>query len=166
MFEPYGADAMRWNLLSSPILRGGDFAVTETGIRDTVRHVLLPIWNTWYFLTLYANAAETTGTFRTDQTDVLDRYLLGELRTLVRSITATMDEYDLFGACQNVVDFVDTLSNWYIRRSRDRFWAGDQDAIDTLHTALVTLCQVAAPLLPLLTEHLYVGARPASAACT
>ena len=88
---------------------------------------------------------------------MLDRYLLGELRTLVRSITSTMDDYDLFGACQNVVDFVDTLSNWYIRRSRDRFWAGDQDAIDTLHTALVTLCQVAAPLLPLLTEHLYTG---------
>ena len=141
MFESHGADAMRWNLLSSSILRGGDFAVTEAGMRDTVRHVLLPIWNTWYFLTLYANAAETTGTFRTDQTDVLDRYLLGELRTLVRSMTATMDDYDLYGACQNVVDFIDTLSNWYIRRSRDRFWAGDQDAIDTLHTALVTLCQ-------------------------
>ena len=157
MFESHGADAMRWNLLSSSILRGGDFAVTEAGIRDTVRHVLRPIWNTWYFLTLYANAAETTGTFRTDQTDVLDRYLLGELRTLVRSMTATMDDYDLYGACQNVVDFIDTLSNWYIRRSRDRFWAGDQDAIDTLHTALVTLCRVAAPVLPLLTDHLYVG---------
>ena len=63
-------------------------------------------------------------------------------------MTSTMDDYDLFGACQNVVEFVETLSNWYIRRSRDRFWAGDQDAIDTLHTALVTLCRVAAPLLP------------------
>jgi isoleucyl-tRNA synthetase len=148
---------MRWNLLSSPILRGGDFAVTESGMRDTVRHVVRPIWNTWYFLTLYANAAGTTGTHRTDQTDVLDRYLLGELRTLVRSMTSTMDDYDLFGACQNVVEFVETLSNWYIRRSRDRFWAGDQDAIDTLHTALVTLCQVAAPLLPMVTEHIYAG---------
>jgi isoleucyl-tRNA synthetase len=157
VFEEYGADAMRWNLLSSPILRGGDFAVTESGMRDTVRHVVRPIWNTWYFLTLYANAAGTTGTHRTDQTDVLDRYLLGELRTLVRSMTSTMDDYDLFGACQNVVEFVETLSNWYIRRSRDRFWAGDQDAIDTLHTALVTLCQVAAPLLPMVTEHIYAG---------
>ena len=72
---------------------------------------------------------------------MLDRYLLGELRTLVRSMTTTMDDYDLFGACQNVVEFVETLTNWYIRRSRDRFWAGDQDAIDTLHTALVTLCR-------------------------
>ncbi len=112
MFKSYGADAMRWNLLSSPILRGGDFAVTENGMRDTVRHVIRPIWNAWYFLTLDAIAAGTTGTFRTDQTDVLDRYLMGELRTLVRSMTSTMDDYDLFGACQNVVEFVETLTNW------------------------------------------------------
>ena len=59
MFDTYGSDAMRWYLLSSPILRGGDFSVTETGIRDTVRHVILPLWNSWYFLTLYANAAGT-----------------------------------------------------------------------------------------------------------
>jgi isoleucyl-tRNA synthetase len=68
-----------------------------------------------------------------------------------------MDVYDLFGACENVAVFLDTLTNWYIRRSRDRFWAGDQGAIDTLHTALVTLCQVAAPLLPLVTEHIHDG---------
>ena len=68
-----------------------------------------------------------------------------------------MDEYDLFGACEAVATFLDTLTNWYIRRSRDRFWAGEQDAIDTLHTALVTLAQVAAPLLPLVTEHVYLG---------
>jgi isoleucyl-tRNA synthetase len=88
---------------------------------------------------------------------VLDRYLLGELRTLVQSMEAAMDEYDLFAACQTAVRFVDTLSNWYIRRSRDRFWDGDQDAIDTLHTALVTFARVTAPLLPLLSEHIYRG---------
>jgi isoleucyl-tRNA synthetase len=163
MFDVHGADAMRWYLLSSPILRGADFSVTETGLRDTVRHVILPFWNAYYFLTLYANAAETTGTFRTDQTDVLDRYLLGELRGLVEGVTETMDVYDLFGACENVATFLDTLTNWYIRRSRDRFWAGDQDAIDTLHTALVTLCQVAAPLLPLVTEHVHDGLTGGSA---
>ena len=157
MFDVHGADAMRWYLLSSPILRGADFSVTETGLRDTVRHVILPFWNAYYFLTLYANAAETTGTFRTDQTDVLDRYLLGELRGLVEGVTETMDVYDLFGACENVATFLDTLTNWYIRRSRDRFWSGDQDAVDTLHTALVTLCQVAAPLLPLVSEHVHDG---------
>lgn len=157
VFDVYGADAMRWYLLSSPILRGADFSVTEGGIRDTVRHVILPFWNAWYFLTLYANAVGKVGTLRTDQTDVLDRYVLGETRTLVTEMTSRMEAYDLFGACEAVGSYLDTLTNWYIRRSRDRFWAGDQDAIDTLHTALVTLCQVAAPLLPLVTEEVYGG---------
>ncbi|MCB0924620.1 MAG: isoleucine--tRNA ligase [Mycobacterium sp.] len=157
MFDTYGADAMRWLLLSSPILRGADFSVTEAGIRDTVRHVVLPIWNAYSFLALYGNAAGLHGSVRTDQSDVLDRYLMGELRLLVESVTDRMDVYDLFGAAESVASFLDTLTNWYIRRSRDRFWAGDQDAIDALHTALVTLCQVAAPLLPLVTEHVYAG---------
>jgi isoleucyl-tRNA synthetase len=157
MFDIHGADAMRWYLLSSPILRGADFSVTETGLRDTVRHVILPFWNAYYFLTLYANAAGTTGSIRTDQSDVLDRYLLGEVRRLVDAVTTQLDDYDLFAACESVSSFLDTLTNWYIRRSRDRFWDGDQDAIDTLHTALVTLCQVAAPLLPLVTEEISRG---------
>ncbi len=162
MFDTYGADAMRWNLLSSAILRGGDVSVTEAGIRDTVRHTILPLWNSWYFLTLYSNAAGTVGRFRTPadddgQTDVLDRYLFGELNGLVAGVTEAMDAEDLFGACAVVTRFLDTLTNWYIRRSRDRFWAGDQDAIDTLHTALVVLCQVAAPTLPLVAEHIYSG---------
>jgi isoleucyl-tRNA synthetase len=157
MFDTYGADAMRWLLLSSPILRGADFSVTEAGIRDTVRHVILPLWNAYSFLTLYANAADTVGTYRTDQTDVLDRYLMGELRGLVAGVTERMDAYDLFGACEGVATFLDTLTNWYIRRSRDRFWAGEQGAIDALHTAIVTLCQVAAPLLPLIAEHIHMA---------
>jgi isoleucyl-tRNA synthetase len=157
VFDTYGADAMRWYLLSSPILRGADFSVTEEGMRDTVRHVILPFWNAWYFLTLYANAADIVGTVRTDQTDVLDRYLLGELHALVRRTGDAFEQYDLFGACESVAAFLETLTNWYIRRSRDRFWAGDQDAVDTLHTALVTLCQVAAPLLPLVSEHVHDG---------
>jgi isoleucyl-tRNA synthetase len=157
MFDAYGADAMRWMLLASPILRGADFAVTEAGIRDTVRHVILPYWNAFYFLTLYANAAGISGSVRTDQTDVLDRYLMGELRDLVRSVSERFDAYDLYGACESVAGFLDTLTNWYIRRSRDRFWSGDADAIDALHTALVTVSQVAAPLLPLLSDHVHTA---------
>lgn len=157
MFEAYGSDAMRWYLLSSPILRGSDFSVTETGMRDTVRQVVLPLWNAYYFLTLYAGAAETVGTFRTDQTDVLDRYLLGELAELIDVVTVSMDAYDLFGACDHVQRFLDTLTNWYIRRSRDRFWEGDQDAIDTLHTALVLFTRVTAPLLPMIAEQVHTG---------
>ena len=157
MFDTHGADAMRWHLLSSSILRGGDGMVTEEGIRDTVRHVLLPLWNSWYFLSLYANAADRQGRMRTDSSNVLDRYLLAKSRTLVAELTETLDAFDLFGACQLVRDHLDVLTNWYIRRSRDRFWEGDVDAIDTMHTALSVLTRSIAPLLPLVAEEIHLG---------
>jgi isoleucyl-tRNA synthetase len=157
VFDDHGADAMRWYLMSSPILRGGDFSVTESGIRDTVRQVLLPVWNSWYFLSLYANAAGTSGHERTDQTNVLDRYVLAKLRATVESTATSLDAYDLFGACQSLRSFLDVLTNWYIRRSRDRFWEGDQDAVDTLHTVLDVLTKAAAPLLPLLADEVHRG---------
>ncbi len=157
VFDTYGADAMRWYLLSSSILRGADLAVTEDGIRDTVRQVLLPLWNTWYFLSLYARAEGRTGTWRTDSTDELDRYILAKTHDLVGTLTEQMDGYDLFAACGSVRTFLDVLTNWYVRRSRDRFWEGDQAAIDTLHTVLSVLCRGAAPLLPLTAEAVYRG---------
>jgi isoleucyl-tRNA synthetase len=157
VFDSYGSDAMRWYLLSSPVLRGGNFSVTEDGIRETVRQVLLPLWNTWYFLSLYANAAGVRGATRTDSADVLDRYVLAKTRALVADVTEAMDVDDLFGACAHVRGFLDALTNWYVRRSRDRFWSGDRDAIDTLHTVLSIVCRVAAPLLPLTTEHVHRG---------
>ena len=157
MFDTHGADAMRWYLLSSSILRGGDGMVTEEGMRDTVRHVLLPLWNSWYFLTLYANAADHQGSIRTDSTNVLDRYVLAKTRVLVAEMTEVMDAHDLFGACQVVRDYLDVLTNWYIRRSRDRFWAGDHDAIDTMHSVLSVLTRVVAPLLPLVSEEIHSG---------
>ena len=157
VFDTYGADAMRWYLLSSAILRGADFSVTEAGIRETVRQVMLPLWNSWYFLGLYANAENISGKVRVDSTNVLDRYILAKTADLVGSVTDDLDAYDLFSACSSIRDFLDVLTNWYIRRSRDRFWAGDVDAVDTLHTVLETLCRVAAPLLPLVTDEVYRG---------
>ena len=163
VFDSHGADAMRWYLLSSPILRGGDFSVTETGMRDTVRQVLLPMWNSWYFLSLYANAEGKTGRVRTDSAHVLDRYVLAKLADTIDSVTASMDSYDLFAACQTIRGFLDVLTNWYIRRSRDRFWAGDDDAIDTLHTVLDLLTKIAAPLLPMVTDEIARGLAGGSA---
>ena len=157
MFDAHGADAMRWHLLSSPILRGGDGMVTETGMRDTVRQVLLPLWNTWYFLSLYANAAGHEAQERTDSDDVLDRYILAKTGELVVDVTSELDDYDLFGACQTVRDYLDVLTNWYVRRSRARFWDGDPQAIDTLHTAMSVLVRAIAPLLPLVAESIYLG---------
>ena len=157
VFDTYGADAMRWHLLSSTILRGGDLAVTENGIRESVRHVVLPMWNTYSFFTMYANAAGYTAQRRVESGDPLDQYILGKLRALVIEVTSAMDAYDLFAACGTVRTFLDALTNWYVRRSRERFWAGDPEALDVLWTVLTTLCQVAAPLLPLTTEAVYRG---------
>jgi len=157
VFETYGADAMRWYLLSSPILRGGDFSVTEAGIRETVRQVALPLWNTWYFLSLYANAEGATGKWSTASTNVLDRYVLAKTHDLIDDLTDQLDAYDLSEACATIRSFLDAMTNWYVRRSRDRFWSGDQEAIDTLHTVLHVLCRVIAPLQPLLAEEIFRG---------
>jgi isoleucyl-tRNA synthetase len=157
MFDSYGADAMRWFLMASPILRGGDLIVTEQGIRDSVRQVLNPLWSAYNFFTLYANAEGYTATRRTDSTHMLDRYVLAKAHALVADVTAAMDVYDISGACGLVRGFFDALTNWYIRRSRDRFWAGDHEAFDTLYTVLETVCRVAAPLLPMVTEDIWRG---------
>ncbi len=157
VFDRDGSDAMRWFLMASPILRGGNLVVTEQGIREAVRQALLPLWNSWYFLALYANAAGVTGRWRTDSGHVLDRYVLAKLHDVVADVTARMDRYDIAGACDSVRGFCDVLTNWYVRRSRDRFWAGEQDAIDTLHTVLEVTARVSAPLLPLTSEAIWRG---------
>ncbi|HEY6425286.1 MAG TPA: isoleucine--tRNA ligase [Pseudonocardiaceae bacterium] len=157
VFDRDGSDAMRWFLMASPILRGGNLVVTEQGIREAVRQALLPLWNSWYFLSLYANAAGVDGRWRADSQHVLDRYVLAKLHDLVADVTALMDRYDIAGACERVRGFCEVLTNWYVRRSRDRFWAGEQDAIDTLHTVLEVTCRAAAPLLPLTTEAIWRG---------
>ena len=157
MFDVYGSDAMRWMLMSSPVLRGGDMPVTEAGIRDAVRHVLLPLWNVWYFFSLYTNASSYEAKPRVDSENLLDRYVLAKTGELVASVTAQLDAYDISGACQSVRVFLDALTNWYVRRSRDRFWDGDTDAFDTLYTVLETLCRVLAPLAPMTAEEIWRG---------
>jgi isoleucyl-tRNA synthetase len=160
VFDTHGSDAMRWYLLSSPILRGNDFSVTAAGLRETARQILLPLWNAWYFLALYANVEGYQGEVRTagDQSDhVLDRYVLAKTRELVDEMTEAMDAYDLYAACVRIRSFVEVLTNWYIRRSRQRFWDGDHAAVDTLHTVLETLVRVAAPLLPHVTDEIFAG---------
>jgi isoleucyl-tRNA synthetase len=157
VFDRDGSDAMRWFLMASSILRGGNLVVTEQGIREGVRQAILPLWNTWYFLALYANAAGIEGVTRTDSTHVLDRYVLAKTAELVETVTEAQDRYDIAGACLAVREHAEVLTNWYVRRSRDRFWDGDRDAIDTLHTVLEVTCRVAAPLLPLTTEAIWRG---------
>ncbi|ANW64655.1 isoleucine--tRNA ligase [Mycobacterium sp. djl-10] len=154
VFDRDGSDAMRWFLMASPILRGGNLVVTEQGIRDGVRQVLLPLWNAYSFLTLYA---PKVGTWRTDSTHVLDRYILAKLAELRMSLTPALDTCDISGACEQLRQFTEALTNWYVRRSRSRFWEEDADAIDTLHTVLEVTSRLAAPLLPMATEVIWRG---------
>jgi isoleucyl-tRNA synthetase len=161
VFDRDGADAMRWFLMSSSVIRGGNLVVTEEGIRQGVREFLLPLWSTYYFFTLYANAAGPDGyeaVWRTDATNVLDRYLLAKTHALVVDVQTHLDALDTPLAANAIRDFADVLTNWYVRRSRDRFWDGtDRDAFDTLFTVLETLTRVAAPLAPLVTEEVWKG---------
>ncbi|MEZ5380840.1 MAG: isoleucine--tRNA ligase [Microthrixaceae bacterium] len=171
VMESIGSDALRWHLMSSPIIRGGDLRVSEDGkeFADVVRLILNPIWNTYSFFTTYANIDGYRATFRTDATGPLDRYLLAKTAQLRDAMGAAMDAYDIPGACNQVASYLDALTNWYVRRSRDRFWApadrgasgelapDKADAYDTLYTALTTLCRLVAPLLPLVAEEVYCG---------
>ncbi|QBR74074.1 isoleucine--tRNA ligase [Microbacterium sediminis] len=163
VFDRDGSDAMRWFLMSSSVLRGGNLIVTEEGIRAGVREFLLPLWNSWYFFATYANAAGYEATRRTDSTDVLDRHILALLGDLVREVADDLERLDSTTAAARLRDFAEVLTNWYIRRSRDRFWTGVTDdpksteAFDTLYTVLETLCRVAAPLIPLVSERVWQG---------
>ncbi|RFD27271.1 isoleucine--tRNA ligase [Mycobacterium uberis] len=149
VFDRDGSDAMRWFLMASPILRGGNLIVTEPGIREGMRQVLLPLWNTYSFLALYA---PKVGTWRTDSSHVLDRYILAKLAVLRDNLSQAMEVCDISGACEQLRHFTEALTNWYVRRSRARFWNEDVDSIDTLHTVLEVTARLAAPLLPLITE--------------
>ena len=160
VFDRDGSDAMRWFLMSSPILRGGNLIVTEQGIREGVRQAMLPMWNAYSFLRLYASQPAT---WDTSSTNVLDRYILAKLHDTVAAVTDALDNTNVAAACDEVRWFCDALTNWYVRRSRDRFWAGDTgedghpEAFNTLYTVLETLTRVAAPLLPMLSEVIWRG---------
>ncbi|WP_278314906.1 isoleucine--tRNA ligase [Lolliginicoccus levis] len=157
VFDRDGSDAMRWFLMSSPILRGGNLIVTEQGIREGVRQAQLPIWNAWSFLRLYA---DRQATWRTGSQNVLDRYILAKLRDTRDVMTDALDTNDIATACDALRLFSDALTNWYVRRSRARFWEGqdaDPDAFDTLHTVLEVTCRLAAPLLPMMSEVVWRG---------
>nr|WP_245549862.1 isoleucine--tRNA ligase [Gordonia effusa] len=157
VFDRDGSDAMRWFLMASPILRGGNLVVTERGIREGVRQALLPLWNAYSFLQLYA---ERPAVWRTDSTNVLDRYILAKLAVTRDEMTEALDVYDIAGACESFRQFCESLTNWYVRRSRSRFWGGqdaDPDAFDTLYTVLEVAARLAAPLLPLATEAMWRG---------
>jgi isoleucyl-tRNA synthetase len=171
VFDSAGSDALRWFLISSPILRGLDLRIDSdgSGIRDVARQVLIPIWNAYSFFTMYANAEGYRARWATTSENLLDRYILAKTHQLVVETGERLEAYDLAGACATIHGFLDALTNWYIRRSRERFWNTgststdgtpaevDREALDTLYTVLVTLTTTMAPLLPLVAEELWDG---------
>ena len=168
VFNRDGSDAMRWFLMASSILRGGNLVVTEQGIRDGVRQVVLPLWNTWQFFATYSNAAdgpagEKSGyqaQTRYDSSQVLDRYLLAKTHDLITEFGEAMEGLDIWAACELVRSYLDMLTNWYVRRSRRRFWDGGADtheSFDVFFTCLEAFCRIAAPLLPFTVEEIYRG---------
>src|SRR5690606_2380419 len=129
-----------------------------------VREFMLPLWNSWYFFSTYANAAGGyEASWRTDSTNVLDRYILALTGDLVRDVRRDLEQLDSTTASERLRDFAAALTNWYIRRSRDRFWGdvtedpASREAFDTLFTVLETLCRVAAPMIPLVAERVWQG---------
>ena len=165
IFEAQGSDALRWYFMSSSIVRGGDSRISDQSIDDVVRQVINPIWSAFSFFTLYANIDDYEATLISEPSNTLDKYILAKTHQLVTDVSQHMDKYDLPGATNEIRGFIDALNNWYIRRSRDRFWSPSkpvhdndkQDAYDTLFTVLHTLCKLSAPFLPMVSEEIFKG---------
>lgn len=164
VFDKFGSDAMRWVMISAPIMHGGDLLIDKEGnmVRDAVRLVIKPIWNSYSFFCLYANADEVKAEFNTSSENLMDKYILAKCKEAVSEIEKHMDAYDTPLTCKVVENFFDVLNNWYIRRNKERFWrtTKDQDKINaynTLYSVIHIMCRAISPLLPLLTEEIWQG---------
>ena len=157
VLDKIGSDTLRWFLVSSPVLKGGNLAVDQEGkeIVKAARVAQIPFWNAFYFFTLYANAEGYRAKEVATSEDSLDRYILSRLKMLAAEVKKGLDTYDVAHSCNEIAAFMEVLNNWYIRRSRDRFWAGDRQAFDVLYTVLVNLSKILAPLMPFTAEHVY-----------
>ncbi len=168
IFDAFGADALRAYLLNSPLLRGEPLRFSEAGVRDVVRTVMLPYWNAYSFFTTYAEADQITlddlqGAPPPAQRAEIDRWILSVLQSLIRRVNEQMEGYYLYDVIPPMIEFIDDLTNWYIRRSRRRFWRQRESGTDadklaafaTLHEVLVTFGKVIAPVLPFITEEIY-----------
>ena len=158
LFDRYGADAVRWLMLAggSPWV---DRRVGPEALEEVVRKVLLTYWNTAAFLTLYARAARWSPAEmsipKVAERPLLDRWILADLQATVRDVDACLENFDSPGAGRRIATFIDGLSNWYVRRSRRRFWRGEGAALATLHECMNVLTRLLAPFVPFLSDHLW-----------
>ena len=157
VLDNIGSEALRWFLVSSPVLKGGNLAVDKEGkeIAKAARSALIPLWNAFYFFVLYANAEEYEAREISSSTEAIDNYILSKLKTLRDKVFHGLSTYDVSEATSEVTTFMEVLNNWYIRRTRDRFWEGDNEAFDTLYTVLFNLSKILAPLMPFVSEYIF-----------
>ena len=157
VFDTHGADATRWNMYTaSPPGNSRRFSAGLVG--ETVRKFMNTLWNTYSFFVTYANVSDWSpgddSKVGGEQT-LLDRWAVSELNMLVRDVTEGLENYDVLGATRPIASFVDSMSNWYVRLSRRRFWDGDPEALRTLYSVLVTLSKLLAPTTPFISEEIY-----------
>ncbi len=162
VLEEYGADALRLYMIYSPVVRAENLRFSETGVKQILRELLIPWWNAYSFFVTYANldGFEESVLERPTGDNVLDRWIVSSLETLIADVTEAMDVYDLQRSVRPFVNFVEDLTNWYIRRSRRRFWKSENDAdkmhaYRTLRYVLVQVSKVAAPFTPFISENIY-----------
>ncbi|MDX8430433.1 MAG: isoleucine--tRNA ligase [Candidatus Algichlamydia australiensis] len=165
VFEKFGADAVRLYLLNSPATHGDDLRFCEKGVEQVVRGMLLPLWNSYFFLATYAKIyGWQPGADLEKPEAVIDRWILSKLQTLISDVQKSMDEYQLSDAVPPFLRFIDQVTNWYIRRCRPRFWADEdssdrREAFQTLYQVLQSLVRIAAPFIPFISEAIYQGLR-------
>lgn len=162
IFDKYWADAMRFYLMNSPVVEAQDLRFMESWVEEVVKKVILPFWNTYSFFTTYANIDNFSpkGIENIKLKNNLDKWLISELNELAKEVWTWFDEYKLNEAAKPIVKFMDNLTNWYIRRSRKRFWKTENDtdkleAYETLYYTLVETCKIIAPFMPFVSEHIY-----------
>lgn len=167
VFSAIGADAMRWYMMSSSVMRGQEVVIDKDAkcFKESLRTAIKPLWNAYNFFTLYANADGVEAEFNFNSQNLMDKYILSRCFKTIKAIEKTLDEYDTVSATKAIEDFLEILNNWYIRRSRERFWRSciDQDKIDaynTLYTVLQLLIRATCSFLPLTTEAIYLGLNP------
>ncbi len=160
--EKYGADALRFALMNSSIVRADDLKFSDDLVKDAIKDLMLPLWNAYSFFVTYANidGYEPSSTPFDKLSNSLDRWIISDLNKLIKDVTASYDSYDVQSICTSLVSFMDDLNNWYIRRSRRRFWKSENDgdkkeAYDTLYRVLLTFTKVAAPMVPFISDEIY-----------
>ena len=154
LMNQHGADAVRWYMLAA----GSPWSARRVGhdaISDVVRKTLLTYWNTISFFTLYANAADFEVSKVSADLTLMDKWILSELNKLIVGVDQALENFDSQEAGQLLAAFIDDLSNWYVRRSRRRFWDGDEVALNTLYFCLKNLTLLLAPMVPFIAEHVW-----------